>query len=299
MRSSQRGLIQGAVTEANADQDPFNLTPDVDVATTHLGVRQLFHRANRLLPEGQTIVSVDPDTPVRVALALMEEHNFSQLPVLVGNRVHGTFSLRSFARGCLRLRDNDRALDLPVDDFVDTVSIVDPGSEIESLLDPLEFDGAVLVGSSTELLGVLTATDVLRYLFDLAAVFVQLQEIEQAVRELITSSASPEQLAEANRRSLAHLYAGREDQLPLTLTDMTFGEYGTTVTDGRSCELFRDAFGGERTRIRLKLERASDLRNDAFHFRRLLTTGDRNELTATRDWLLRRVSVMEKRATDG
>ena len=51
-----------------------------------------FFVASRLVPDAQEVVSVPPDTPVFDALALMKEHDFSQLPVLVEGEVIGVFS---------------------------------------------------------------------------------------------------------------------------------------------------------------------------------------------------------------
>jgi CBS domain-containing protein len=48
---------------------------------------EMFHLVGNLIPEGQQVVSVHPDISVAQALALMEAHNFSQLPVSVNSLV--------------------------------------------------------------------------------------------------------------------------------------------------------------------------------------------------------------------
>ena len=70
---------------------------DLDEVVESTPLSRLFHRVWTVLPQPQKIVDVSPDDAVGDALAKMAEHDFSQLPVRVGNQVLGAFSYRSFA----------------------------------------------------------------------------------------------------------------------------------------------------------------------------------------------------------
>jgi CBS domain-containing protein len=265
---------------------------------THAPARaaaRTFHRVNSLIPEGQSLTAVSPDTPVAEALQLMLDGNFSQLPVVIRGHVVGAFTLRSFARGVLDFQsERVGPLSLSVDEFVERMSLVDVTAELDSILDPLDADGAVLVGSADRLQGIVTGVDALRYLYELAQLFVQIQEIEQAIREVIGRSVTPEQLAECIATSLRDLYEARPDKLPKAVIDLSFGEYATVITDGRNWELFAPILGGDRARVRARLDTVASLRNDVLHFRRELTVDDRRHLLGAREWLSRRLQIADR-----
>jgi CBS domain-containing protein len=259
-------------------------------------VTQLFHRVNSLLPEGQALLTVEHTMPAADALRLMLRNNFSQVPVISGGRILGGFSFRSFSRGLLEMREERTdPLGLPVDEFIERFTIVDVTAELNSIFDGLDADSAVLVGRPDALIGIITGVDALHYLYELAERFVRLQEIEQAIRALIERAVTDEQLVECIGRSLGQLYTGREDRMPRTVIEMSFAEYRSVITDGRNWPLFEPLLGTERNRVGARLDRINDLRNDVFHFRRELTREDKQELTATRDWFLRKLQLADER----
>ena len=59
-------------------------------------LKDLFHMVKQVLPEPQELVTFSPEKTISEALAFMLKHNFSQVPVITGNKVLGTFSYRSF-----------------------------------------------------------------------------------------------------------------------------------------------------------------------------------------------------------
>jgi CBS domain-containing protein len=241
---------------------------------------------NRVLPEGQEIIWADPEMSAREALTMMEEHGFSQLPVRSTNgRLIGAFTYRSFARAVARSeRENDIA-SLPVTEFVEQLKCVVTSQPFDELLDELDERDAVFVGTAERLLGVATPMDVLRYLYDVANAYVLLQEIEMALRDLIRSSITDEQLAECAATSLSAAYL--KEPIPRTLEDMSFADYKTILARGDTWGLFEGVFGaGTRKRVGSRLNTVNVLRNDAFHFRRKLGIEDHEELRGVRDWLL-------------
>ena len=74
------------VHPAPADAEGDNPAPLVDRPAAAAAVEaetgdlamELFHRVNRVLPEDQALVSVEPETSAREAIAIMTQRGFSQ-----------------------------------------------------------------------------------------------------------------------------------------------------------------------------------------------------------------------------
>jgi predicted transcriptional regulator len=259
---------------------------------------KLFHMVNRLLPEGQEVLSVPPDLPAREALELMRESGFSQLPVKEGNQVLGLFTYRGFALEVAKMADSkvDPGT-LPVEEFLGPehppryAALTD---EFRSLIDVLDARDSVVVSGPEDLVAILTPMDVLQYLYSIANAFVLIEEIELALRTLIREALpTPESFAACVENALAQKY--KAGQLPARLEDMTFDEYVALLRDGRNWPSFEPVFGGTRERTRGKLEPVRDLRNDVFHFKRELSLEDHESLATCRAWLLRCVRKVDGR----
>lgn len=248
-----------------------------------------FYRINHFLPDEQVLVTVQPDTSVGDAIKLMQKEGFSQIPVVEGDQVLGVFSYRSFAVRVFEIGQikGMSIEDLTVDEFIEELRFVHINEDPASVYDLLDRDDAVLVGEPERLQGILTAMDVLKRLYDLANPFVLLAEIELALRSLIEISMDQDDLAVCVKNSLAAQY--KAEQMPSSLQEMTFNDYIQIVGDGRNwTRFFEGIFGkGEwkRKRTRTKLEQVRDLRNDIFHFKRVLTKQDLDILLTHRDWL--------------
>ncbi|MFQ5473079.1 MAG: CBS domain-containing protein, partial [Dehalococcoidia bacterium] len=259
-------------------------------AEERVHLADLFHRINRLMPVDQQIVSVAPDTTVREALEKMREHSFSQLPVVEGREVLGLFSYRSLAA---KLVEVDPKKHNPVEilveeamEIVDASSFVHINHEFRSIFDTLDMEDFVLVGEAGRLQGIVTAMDVLRYLYGVASPFMLIAEIELCVRALMRQAMSDEAIAEAAAVALTG-YEKPENR-PTQLEEMTFNDYVQIVGDGRCWDKFRPVFGGNRDRTRARLKVVGELRNEVFHFRRELTVEEHQTLSDARSWLLMR-----------
>ena len=257
---------------------------------------ELFHMVKSLIPEGQKLETVQPETRVRDALELMKVKRFSQLPVVSGNAVLGVFSYRSLAQALEELGPIDTDFrNLPVDEFMEQFAFVHPADKWESTLDHLNNKDGALVGNRNNLQGILTAWDVLTYLQQIANPFVMLAEIELSLRRIIEASVDAEQFKQCTLNSLAKKYDLAE--MPASVSDMSFNDYVQIVGDGRNWPLFESAFGKGgwlRKKTVERLTEVRDLRNDAFHFRRQLDEGDHKTLAKHRDWL-----EMKSRAFEG
>ncbi|MCI4363802.1 MAG: cystathionine beta-synthase [Thermoplasmata archaeon] len=134
-------------------------------------------RENRFLDEGATagtlllakefgppILSVDPTTTVRDALALLRHHGISQLPVLAGRENVGSLSEEEILRAVL---SEQSALDRTVSSVLaPPFGVVDRDDSVADLMRRLREERALLVRDRTtgEFVGLLTRHDLLSYI---------------------------------------------------------------------------------------------------------------------------------------
>ncbi len=247
----------------------------------------IFHKVNNVLPEDQNPLAIPIDMSVGQALALMEESNYSQMPIKAGETVLGVFSYRSFAQKISTL--NGEKIDLnemQVREFMESIEFIDILDDLVKTLDALDKKDVILVGNKKHLDGLLTPIDLVRYLYKLSSPFLLIGEIEKAIRNILRDTTTPDQLQQLMKQTLSQRY--KEDNMPASLEEMTFNDYIQVIADGRSWKYFEAVFGsGEfhRKRTRTKLKTIGDLRNDTFHFKRELSENDISTLVIHRDWI--------------
>ena len=277
--------------------DKASISRDLDL------VSELFHRINRIIPENQNLITVPPDMPVRKAIALMRANAYSQVPVAANGRVLGVFSFRSFALKAASVtldevrRQQSMPGDLTVDEFMEKFQFARVTDEMQQVFEAMDRDNGVLIGSPESLQGILTPMDFLNYLYKLASPFVMISEIELALRALIRTAVTEQELADCACRALSRLYG--EDKVPQTLERMTFDNYRTVVCDGRNWPKFESVLGCNRVRVDTKLKEICEIRNDLFHFRRAITMEDHEMIAEHRDWLLTKANQADARRSEG
>jgi len=265
-------------------------------------VTELFHRLNSVLPEYQQVVSVSPDLPAVDALKIMNERRFSQLPIVVNRAVLGVFSHRSYShavvRHAQRTTKNQKfdPLELLVEDCLEKPTFAHVTDEFVEWFEFIDEHNFVLVGDPDRLQGIVTAMDILKYLYRVASPFVLIAEIELGLRALMNLAVTRETLANCARASLGGKYP--EDRIPVCVEDMTFNDYVQIIVNGNSWDHFQPVIGGSRNRIRAKLEALRDLRNVIFHFKREMTVEEYQTLAAGRDWMLMKARMSEARQAE-
>lgn len=265
---------------------------------------ELFHRLNSVIPDDQKLLTVEPEMPVADALDLLDKHRFSQVPVVVGREVLGIFSHQTFAQAVmtqsLAAPQNRKfdALELTVEDCMDPKpSFAHVTDEFVEWFDVIDRNNSILVGSPDRLLGIVTAMDILRYLYRVASPFVLIGEVELALRALMSIAVDPETLFACAHECLKDKYDA--NSMPTELHKMSFNDYIQIVGDGRRWPHFEPYFGGSRRRTRAKLEQLRDIRNVIFHFRREITVEEYESLASNRDWMLRKARTAEARQREG
>ncbi|MCI0730562.1 MAG: CBS domain-containing protein [Chloroflexi bacterium] len=257
-----------------------------------------FHRVESLIPAGQKLVAAQPEMRVADALKLMQEHHYSQLPVVAGNVVLGVFSYRSFsARVIAKQKQTKSSLgDLPVEEFLEDFEYVHTAEDWNRVLRHLDQDDAFFVGHRSDLKGMVTTMDVLQYFRHLANPFIMLAEIELSLRQIIQACIEASALPQSIAISLQTAYQGKD--IPRTLDEMTFNDYAQIITDRQNWPYFETMFGSQETTHKQtgeRLRQLRDWRNVVFHFRRPLEEWELNSLAEHRDWLQRRARAFDAR----
>ena len=109
------------------------------------------------------LISIQPSTPVRVALSTLSSHNVSQLPVILDGESMGSLTESELMASVI---EDPELLDRPVEAIMDaSFPIVDSHMDAESAAGMLtRKNPAVLVREGGELQGILTRYDVVRNL---------------------------------------------------------------------------------------------------------------------------------------
>ncbi|NOT32813.1 MAG: pyridoxal-phosphate dependent enzyme [Candidatus Eisenbacteria bacterium] len=110
----------------------------------------------------QALLSVQSGEPLRAALALIEKHDISQIPVMKGREVVGTLEESEALKAAL---SDPRAVEIPVDRWMTgPLSVVTADVHVEQLTRLLAKEPAVLVRRDGELVGILTRFDMLQFI---------------------------------------------------------------------------------------------------------------------------------------
>lgn len=254
--------------------------------------RAAFHQINSLLPEDQDVVSVEPGCSIPEALAIMDEHGFSQLPVMAGTEVLGMITHRAIARaaaGVGRILTRSGIDDISVEDIVEEFHFARPSDEVETVLERLDRDGAILVGDPNRLMAVATPSDLIRFFYEIAHPFVLIQEIEICLRACIEGCTSPKEVSAAARCAKLGRLRDWEPEA-IELRELTLTEQIDIVKNGDNySRYFERMFGRSRHFTLQMLNPVATIRNELFHFKRPPTTSDLTTLSASRSWLLVKV----------
>ncbi len=227
-----------------------------------------FYEARDVLQEVTTAtpddpVTIDVEADIQDALETMFDHEFTQLPVRDGDRITGVISYRSIARAIKSFDDTDinhHTVGFAVEEPV----YVDLDADIYDLFRTLAREDYVLVGSPTELAGIMTRYDVFFFLEDRVRPFLLIGDIESALRDLF--EAAFDDVERRIEETFADRLANDPSYTPSeTPDDFGFWEYEIFV--GRNWETLNQYFSVERDVVLEMIRELGDIRNALFHFR--------------------------------
>lgn len=198
--------------------------------------------------------SVVPTASLEQATTIMMVNDYSQLPVMQGDRdVKGVVSWesigkrRALGQECVTVRD---CMETHVPEVAFDRSLF-------SAIDLIVRHGYVLVRQiDKRVTGIITTSDLSLQFHQLAEPFLLVGEIENYVRRLIDSKFTKEQLATVKEPA---------DERPIeSVADLTFGQYVRLLENPAHWESLH--LPVDRTIFIQKLDRVRELRNDVMHF---------------------------------
>jgi len=200
---------------------------------------------------------VTRDTDLKEAITIMMGNDFSQLPVMQGDRtVDGYISWRSigeaFAVGkeCKLVRDC----------MASPAKILEDGEPLLNAVKIIaEADFVLVKNREQRIIGLVTTSDITCAFHELAEPFFLLGSIENSIRRLIDNHFNQPQIQAAKDPADEH-------RTVRTASDLTFGEYVRLFENESNWEQL-GSWRVSRTQFVAYLSEVKDIRNDIMHFR--------------------------------
>lgn len=213
------------------------------------------HRISRLQAANREPVSVKPSDSLNLAVTIMLQNEYSQLPVMKNpGQVAGMISWRSIGKK-LHISDGGKK----VEDCIEKHQEVRDTASLFDVIQIVATHDCVLVRSSTnnKITGIVTNADISQEFKTLSEPFLMLGDIENALRQLIDRCFKRDELAGA--------VDPEEGSRPVeSASDLTFGEYLRLMEKPENWDRFKLPL--DRAEIVNKLERIRTIRNDVMHF---------------------------------
>ncbi|MBA3511291.1 MAG: CBS domain-containing protein [Sphingomonas sp.] len=254
-------LLLETDTEAEGTAEPVEveISPTEGTASEGSGAiwvsREATYRISRLAAANKTVVSANPQEPLRSIITRMMAGGFSQLPVMQNDReVRGIVSWQTIGSRLALGVGGTCASDLsePHHEIRSDRSIFDAIPTI------LASDYVLVRDDTNKISGIITAADLSLQFRELTEPFLLLSEIENLLRNLIGDRFSAEELAEACDSS----DVGRGPVA--TIADLSFGEYIRLLQKPERWEKL--TIEVDRVMFCEKLDQVRIIRNDVMHF---------------------------------
>ena len=212
-------------------------------------------RIGSLPAANKPLVTVGQDDPLIKAVTKMLQFNYSQLPIMHGEReVKGMISWKSigarytFGRECNKVQH-----------CREDAQVVDGNGTLFDAIPTIVKHGYVLVRSQHDrrITGIVTASDLSLQFQQLAEPFLLLREIELHIRQLLEDKVTIEDL-----EALAFADAGVP--APKSISDLSFGGYVRLLQRPQVWEKL--AISIDQSSMTTQLEEVRAIRNDVMHF---------------------------------
>jgi CBS domain-containing protein len=212
------------------------------------------YRVARLKSARTPPVTVGPDATIPAAITLMMKHDFSQLPIISGERtVKGAISWKSLGK---RLAMGTKCA--CVQDAMERVDVIGLETSLFEAVDLISRNDCVLVkDESNKVCGIMTSYDVSEIFVELAEPFLLLGEIENLIRDMMDGRFTQPEL-EKGRDPL-------DGDRPISkVSDLNFGGYVRILQDPATW--VKVGKNLDRGTFVAYLERVREIRNDTMHF---------------------------------
>jgi len=247
--------VKGQVRAEDSKDGKDSGVDQTSPTTSSPGSDGPLHRISRLKAANTPPVSVTPNDTLEKAVTLMRMHEFSQLPVMSGERdLKGLVSWKTIgvqlaeSNACHEVRE---CMEQPRE-VRDTVSIFEVIREV-SLHD------CVLVRSADKrIIGIVTASDIVEQFQSLAEPFLVLGDIETRLRRLI-------ERANFDSETLNGVCDPSDtDRTIENVGNLTFGEYKRLLEKDKNWSKL--GLKLDRATFIKKLDKVRLIRNDIMHF---------------------------------
>lgn len=240
---------------------PVVTSPDTNATATSEQQAQVptnfdpTYRLRRLSAASNVPVSVSPQRTVKEALTIMMAKNFSQLPVMSGERsVDGVISFSSIAK-----RSVLGATCEIVQDCLEPAHVVkDDTLLFEVINDIINHEYVLVQRADRKITGIVTTSDLSLEFREQTEPFLLVSEIELHIRALIERGRfTPDELSELrDERDTARAVS--------KVSDLTFGEYVRLFENPTRWQ--RLQLGVDRAEFVKPLREVQQLRNEIMHF---------------------------------
>ncbi|MBN2677751.1 MAG: DUF4268 domain-containing protein [Anaerolineaceae bacterium] len=234
--------------------------------------------------------SVTMNTTVREALAIMRNHDYSQLPIVdEQGYIKGLISEQSIVNTYFDLNGSLNLLELKVDHCQQEALTISVKKDLFDAIKLLESSFAVVVEDNNKPVGVVTNFDTAAYFRDLSEDLIVVEKIESELREYIRY-AFPEKMVENALHNAFKNNPRFQDSLGKSVDDLTLYEYMQVILTDENWSKFEGAFE-PKTMFRSYMENVRKIRNQLAHFRGKLDQNQKKTLMAVKTWIDNRPSL--------
>ena len=214
----------------------------------------IIYRIDGLESANRKPVSVKPDSPITAATTVMLLRDYSQLPVMTGDReVKGTISWKSIGSR-LVLGHNCSV----VSECMEPANIIPAETSLFEAIQKIAEHDYVLVQASNKIIcGIVTASDLSQQFRDLAEPFLLIGEIETLIRRMIHGRFKAEELQTTRDQC-------DESRNVTGVSDLTLGEYVRLLQEPSRWDKLN--LHVDRKEFISRLDRVREVRNDVMHF---------------------------------
>lgn len=244
-------------------------------------------------------VCITKDEPVSKALALMIEHDYSQLPVIKRENgldiPEGMITYEGILRGIRNFKA--KIEDLKVRDVMVDAPVYSCEDDLFDIMDRLKDTNAVLVieGPAPHLVGIVTSYDATEYFRNRTEDLMRVEDIELMVKEFI-KIAFTDKNGEVDEVKLADVIAQVTDYKKanapngkqLAFEDLNLSDYISLLLQKVTWAVVGPIFGVQSGFVGELLHGVRVIRNALAHFRGDITAEQRDRLKFSAEWLTRR-----------
>jgi CBS domain-containing protein len=212
------------------------------------------YRISKLEAANKKPVSVTPNTTLQEAVTIMLINDFSQLPVMIGERdVKGVVSWTSIGERLFLRKNGSQA-----SEFMDQHQEIRAESSLfQAIPIIVQYQYVLIRGSDNRITGIVTASDLNLQFKQLSEPFLLLGEVENHIRNILRQKLSPEELSSVKDPT--------DSQRNVSgVADLTFGEYIRLFEN--SDRWNKVGLPIDRATFCKELCRVRDIRNDVMHF---------------------------------